>query len=358
MLKPLVAAMVIALNGPAVPQLAAGPAHGDTARDLAVSVAQVEQMEIKVQDVRPTNQTTVAILPGTVIPALNARVVSAAPFAGTLVQVHVLPGESVAKGAALATISSRELLDAKSAIAQSEAELQMADATARRKRMLADKNIHSPTLADEAEAQVAKIKAVIQQHTRSLAIGGIIVGDGGNYTLAAPAAGRIVETNAMPGDKLDAMSPAVTIDTSSDLSIELQVPGDLLARIKIGDKVQVTDGPEGKVVSIGATLDKLTRSAKVIVSVPKDSGLLSGQMVSVAILQQAETGAMSVPSSAIVRVNDTTNVFVRSETGFRLMPVTVIGRSTDAVTILGKIAQDARVAASGIPQLEQMLDAN
>ena len=75
----------------------------------------------------------------------------------------MLPGQRVSKGTPVATISSRELLDVQSQLSQAEAELQMAEAIARRKRLLFDKNFQNPVVAEEAEAQVAKIEAVIEQ---------------------------------------------------------------------------------------------------------------------------------------------------------------------------------------------------
>ncbi|MEQ1719090.1 MAG: efflux RND transporter periplasmic adaptor subunit [Hyphomicrobium sp.] len=338
--------------------MATGPAvatAAETLGNVSVTAAQVERMDIKVVQVQPAKQRPVALLPGTVVPALNARIVAAAAFGGTVLQVKVLPGQMVAKGAPLAVISSRELLDAKSQLAQARAELQMADALARRKRSLADKNIQNPTIAEEAEAQVAKIRAVIEQNERTLEIGGITIGEAGTYTIAAPAAGRVVSTNAMPGDKVDAMTAAVTIDTSNELWIEGQVPADLVPRIKIGDAIQVVDGPGGKVVAIGNVLDRLTRSATLYASVPANSGLIPGQMVTLGISQEAEIGSLAVPSSAVARIKNRDGVFVRNSAGFRLVPVMVRGRSPHSATVAGEVPHDAQVATSGLPQLEQML---
>lgn len=331
---------------------------GQRGRDLPVSKAQIAKMEIKVEPVKATAEQVAALLPGTIVPALNARIVAAAPFAGTVTQIHVLPGQSVDKGAVLATISSRELLEASSALAQAEAELQAAEANAHRRRYLADKNIQNPTMAEEAEAQVAKIKAVIEQHRRTLALGSINDAASGTYTIKSPAAGRVVETSVMPGDKIETMAPAVAIDMSDELWVEAQLPAQLVAHVAVGDRVRITDGPEGKVVSVGGSLDKITRSAKLIASVPANSRLLPGQLVSLSIVQQAAAGALSVPASAVARINDVESVFVRNDNGFTLIPVEVAGRSPLSATIHANIAQDAQVAASGIPQLEQMLQAD
>mgnify|MGYP001240617088 CR=1 FL=1 len=333
---------------------AAGAAENG-GRSIAVSAQQISSMDIKIAPVRPTSSQNVALLPGIVVPALDARLVAAAPFAGTVVQVHVLPGQSVSKGKPLATVSSRDVLDAMSQVGQAEAELQMAEASAQRKRVLADKSIQSPTLAQEAEAQVAKIRAVLEQHRRALRIGGIAVADGGRYAITAPADGRIVEAAVMPGDKVDAMAAVVTMDTSNELWVEVQVPSDLAMRVKPGDRIQVVDGPEGKVIAIGGTLDRMTRSARMLASVPAGSELMAGQLVSVRIVQEAATGSLSVPASAVARVKDQHGVFVRNDNGFSLVPVQVAGRSMKDVTILGDVPGNAQVASSGLPELEQML---
>lgn len=327
------------------------------AGEVAVSQSQIERMEIKLEAARPTPEQAVAILPGSVIPALNARIVAAAPFGGTITQVHVLPGQQVEKGTVLATVSSRELIEAASALAQAEAELQSAQATARRRRSLADKNIQNPTMAEEAEAQVAKVQAVITQHKRMMALAGAGTSQSGSYAIVAPAAGRVVETAVMPGDKIEMMAAAVTIDTSNELWIEAQLPAHLVTRILPGDRIRVTGGPEGIVKSVGGSLDRLTRSAKLIATVPAGSGLLPGQMVTLTVMQNAATGALSVPSSAVVRINDVEGVFVRNGTGFTLVPVEVSGRDPVSATISGNLPHGAQVAASGIPQLEQMLGA-
>ncbi len=330
------------------------------AKDITVTPAQVERLAIKLEDVRTTTTEAVALLPATVVPAMNARLAATAPFAGTVVQLHVLPGQMVSKGEALATLSSRELLEAIAQLAQSEAELQMAEAVAQRKRTLASKNIASPTLAEEAEAQVAKIRAVIDRHKTAVALGGISLGENGQYTIRAPAAGKVVETFAMPGGTLAAMAAAVAVDVSGELWLEAQIPAELVWRIKPGDAVsvvggQVIEGLAGKVVSVGGSLDKMTRSATMLASVPANSRLLPGQMVTLSVARPTETGGLEVPAAAVAWIGDEHAVFVRSDNGFTLTPVTLRGKSPVAATVSGNLTAGQRVAASGLPQLESMM---
>ncbi len=328
------------------------------AKDIAITPDQIERLAIKMEKVRKAESETLAFLPGTVIPALNARVSATAPFSGTFVQVHVLPGQTVAKGDALATIASRELLDAQGKLAQAEAELQAALAIAKRKRTLAEKKIASETLADEADAQVAKVRSIVEQQKAMLSIGGVEALKNGQYIIHAPAAGRLAHFDTMPGESIAAMAPVVSVDTTDELWVDVQIPLFLANEIKPGDDIQVVDGPMGKVVSVGQDIDKLTRSARLIASVPEKSGLLPGQMVKLDIKKAAEAQTLQVPSSAVVWIAGEHQIFTRNAQGFTLKPVQVRGRSLHTATISGKIAAGDLVASTGLPQLEAILDGN
>jgi membrane fusion protein, heavy metal efflux system len=83
--------------------------------------------------------------------------------------------------------------------------------------------------------------------------------------------------------------------------------------------------------------------------------LMPGQMVTVSIVRNAEIGGLSVPSAAVARIDGRDSVFVRTDAGFTVVPVTLRGRSDLVATISGDIAPNAKVASSGLPQLEQML---
>lgn len=325
------------------------------AQEVSLSHEQVARLEIKLEPVRKAETEALAVVAGTVVPPVNARIVATAPFAGTVTAVLVLPGQRVRKGEPLARVSSRELLEAQSELSQAEAELQMADAAARRKRSLVDKNFQSPVVAEEAEGQVAKVQAVIERHRNTLSLHQITIGLAGDYIITAPADGVVVQANAMPGDKVEAMAPSITLDTGSALWVEVQVPAHLVSALKAGDSIQVADGPQGHIVSVGTSLDGLTRSATAYAELPANSGLISGQLVSITIARTATARALSVPRGAVTRVDDKNSVFLRTETGFSLRKVELRGQSRNAATVIGDLPLNAQVAASGLPQLEQLM---
>lgn len=325
------------------------------AQELLLSPEQVSRLEIKLEQVRPTSTEVVAVLPATVVRPPNAHVVATAPFAGTVKQVLALPGQRVSKGTLLARVSSRDLLEAQSQFAQAEAELQNAEAIARRKRTMADKKLQSETLAAEAEAQVARYEAVVERYRRTLTLNGITAEEGGEYAIPATQDGTVIEIDIMPGDKIEAMGSVVSLDTSDELWAEVQVPAETVAKVKPGDPVQLENGQEGRVISIGTSIDPKSRSSLMYVELPKGIALLPGQMITLRLMRKTTAEGYSVPAPAVTRVDDKNIVFVRTDAGFSAHAVSLLAKSASVATIAGDLPPGARVAATGVPQLEQLL---
>ncbi len=325
-----------------------------SAKSLSVTPDQIERLKITLGEVRPATSEAIAVLPATVVPPPNGRVAVAAPFAGTVLRSDVLIGQEVKKGQLLVTIASRDLLETLSRLKQAEAELHAAEVVAERYRFLAERNITSRSRAEETAAQASKARAVVEQNRRQSQINNIAINEDGTYTVSAPTDGRVVETRATAGGSLETLAAAAVIDTSNELWVEAQVPAKLVGRIKPGDAVVLGNGASGKVVSIGGALDPMTRSAAMLVKLPADSGLVSGQMVTLTVTQEAAKGAVSVPRAAVTFVAGEPVVFLRTEAGFSVTPVKIRGRSAELATIEGEVRPGRHVASSGLALLEKM----
>ncbi len=330
----------------------AAPAFPQT---VALQNRQLEALQIRVERVETALSEAVVLLPATVVPPLNSRVAVSAPFAGTVLHVNVLVGQHVEEGTPLVTIASREMLEAVARLRQSEVELQAAEVIAKRHRELADRRVGSLTKAEETQTEVNKLRVVTEQHRRIASLGNLKVNADGSYTLSAPKAGHVVETRATPGGSLDAMAAAVLIDTSDELWIQAQLPAIFVERISEGDEITITNGIVGRVISVGSSLDPVTRSASLLARLPQGSGLVPGQMVTLTVSRPAAKGALSVPSRSITRIGGKPTVFLRVGEGFAATPVSVRGKTADTATIEGEINAGQEVAVSGIVQLEKML---
>jgi membrane fusion protein, heavy metal efflux system len=325
------------------------------AQVVALSNRQLEALEIRVQKVEPAATEAVVLLPATVVPPLNSRVAVSAPFAGTVLHTNVLVGQTVAAGTPLVTIASRDMLEAAAKLKQSELELQAAEVIARRHKDLADRQVGTLTKAEETQTEVNKLRVMTEQHRRISKLGDIKLNADGTYTLTALQPGRVIENRATPGSSLDTMAAAVIIDTSDELWVEAQLPAMFVNRLAEGDEIAVANAIVGRVISVGSSLDPMTRSATLLARLPKNSGFVAGQMTTVTVSKPAAKGAFSIPSRSITRIDGKPTVFLRVADGFAPTPVSIRGKTADAATIEGEIKAGQEVAVTGIAQLEKML---
>ena len=323
--------------------------------EIAVTQAQIDRLEIRLEEVRPATEEAIALLPGTVIPPMNSRIAVPAPFAGTVVSVNVLPGQTVEPGRTLMTIASRELVETLSQLRQAEANLAAAKAVAERYKGLAEKNIASPTRAAETEAQRAGLQAVVEEHRRLVSLGNIKANPDGSYALIAQSAGRVVEANVAPGASIVAMAPAVVIDNSDELWVEAQLPASLIGKVRAGDTIRLENGATGKVLSVSHSIDPKTRSALLTGTIPAHSGFVPGQMVTLSIHREAALSGLDVPAEAVVWLQGSPSVFVRTESGFKVLPIALKGKTLHGATIEGPLNAGQKVAVSGLAQLENMI---
>lgn len=332
---------------------AGGTAAGAFAAEATSGAASLERYRIATEEVRPARRETVGVLPGVIVPPRNSRIAVSAPFAGTVVSMPVLPGTVLEKGTAVATILSREVIETTSQLRQAESELEAAEAVAQRYRTLADKAIAAQNRAEEAEAQARRARAIVNEHKRLLSIGSISIAEDGNYTIKAPAAGRVVDVGIEPGASVEAMMPVIKIDTSDRLWVEAQLQLSMIGKVAVGDEIRI--GPvKGKVLAVGRDVDPKSRSVTLIGELAPDSAVVAGQLVTVEIVRPAVTGVLEIPARAVVHIGGQPSVFVETPGGFERKPVSLRSIAVETAAVTGDLAPGAKVATSGLVILENI----
>ena len=306
-------------------------------------------MGVVLATAKPASSAPLAAAPATVTPPLNGRRVVSSPFAGTVSRVHVLEGQTVKGGAPLVTLFSRDVLTISSELAQSQAELRVADAAARRAQLLASEGVIAGARAEEAQARAAQARALVNERRRLLSGGG----GSGEYVLRAPVAGRVAVLHAQPGGGLEAMAPAVTLDRADKLWIEARISPAIARKLQVGYGVRV-GATSGRVVALGASIDPKTRSLPLRAELDGVADLAPGQAVSVILLAPAPAGAQSIPRSALLQAPDGAKVFVKTGSGYQAHPVAVVGVAGAEAVVTG-LPTGARVAAAGAAQLKSAL---
>lgn len=320
------------------------------ASPITVTPAQEKSMGLRLVQARAAGETPIATLSASVTPPMNGRRIVAAPFAGTVVQVNVLEGQSVKAGAPLAVLFSREALTVASELSQARAELGVADAAARRAKTLAAEGIIAGARAEEAAARAAQARAMVLERQRLMSGAGARPGE---FVLRAPISGRVAQINLQPGAGLEAMAPALMIDRDDRLWLEARMSPDLVDRVKVGAPVRVGTA-SGKVIAVGSSVDPRTRSVVVRAEIGQGSGLVPGRTANLTLLAGAPPGAVQIPRSAIIQGAGGPMVFVKQAGGYRPTNVRLIG-SADDLAVVGGLTPDARVAVSGVSQLKSAM---
>jgi cobalt-zinc-cadmium efflux system membrane fusion protein len=328
----------------------------DVAKELQVRPEQMEPFDVGATEVRLAKKSIVAALPATIIPPMNARVAVAAPFAGTVLKVHVLPGQAVKKGGPLVTLASRDLSETLVRLRQAEAELQSAEVMAQRQRDLFQKDLVTSGRVGEAEAQVEKVRALTQETRRLLAMGAIAINADGSYSLTAPRDGRVVEIRAAPGVALQAMDAAVLVDTSEELWLQAQLPGQMFGKVRVGDQIELPDGDSGKVISVGISLDPVTRSTALFAEIPARRDHMTGEATTILIVRPAVAKEFEIAADAIAWIGGSPHVFVRTANGFLPVGIVVKGKTADVATVESEgLKSGQKLATNGLAQLEKMM---
>jgi cobalt-zinc-cadmium efflux system membrane fusion protein len=238
----------------------------------------------------------------------------AAPVSGIVQTVDVDLGAKVEEKQTVAKIWS-------AAIAEAVAKAVLAHQTLGRERKLRADRVTSQAGLEEAEATH---RAACQQ-LRTLGFTEEQIDEMGQkpqdqvlMEVRAPFAGEIAERMAVRGSLVDAGKPLFTLVDHSTVWAMLQVPGATLARVTVGQVVElrVDSLPDrvftGRLTWISPAVDERTRMARARAEFANPECLLKDKMFATArILTRQAEGAMLVPSSAIQRIEGRPFVFVK-----------------------------------------------
>ncbi len=238
----------------------------------------------------------------------------AAPVSGIIQSVDVDLGTKVEEKQTVAKIWS-------ASIAEAVAKAVLSHQTLDRERKLREQRVTSEQALQEAEAGH---RGACQQ-LRTLGFTEEQIDEMGHkpqeqvlMEVRAPFAGEIVERVAVRGSLVDAGKPLFTVVDHSTVWAMLQVPEATLARVKVGQAVELrVDSLPGKVFTgkltwVGPAVDERTRMARARAEFDNPDCLLKDKMFARArILTRKAEGAMLVPPSAIQHVEGKPFVFVK-----------------------------------------------
>lgn len=223
-------------------------------------------------------------------------------------RVRFTPGQSVSRGVVLVELKDTEQ-DA--GLAQARASLVQAQRAYDRYKTLGQQGFASKAMIDQYEANYLSAQANVSAAQARQ----------GDRLIRAPFAGVVGLTDITPGALINPGSAIVTLDDTSAIRVDFQVPDRYIASVRQGQAVsaRVDAYPgeviQGRIALLDTRIDERTRALTARAEFPNpDRRLKPGMMIRVAVVQGGRQG-LSAPESAVSVQGDKAFVYVLAKQG-------------------------------------------
>lgn len=264
-------------------------------------------------------------------------------------RVRFSPGQSVSRGAVLVELKATEQ-DA--GLAQAQASLVQAQRAYDRYKTLGQQGFASKAMIDQYEANYLSAKANVSAAQARL----------GDRLIRAPFAGVVGLTDITPGALINPGAAIVTLDDTSAIRVDFQVPDRYIAAVRQGQAVtaRVDAYPgeviQGRIALLDTRIDEKTRALTARAEFPNpDRRLKPGMMMRVAVAQGSRQG-LSAPESAVSVQGDNAFVYVLAKQGDRTVaeqrPVVTGVRQDGFVELKDGVAAGDRIVGDGLNKIQ------
>jgi len=241
------------------------------------------------------------------------------PLTGKIAELKVGLGDRVKKGQVLLMIASGDFAQAASDQQKAHDALQLASKALERQRGVQQAGAGAQKDLEQAESSYQQALFEFNRADVRLKALGAAGTDlsGRRLTVLAPTSGSITALSVGVGQTVnDATASMMTISNLDNVWVTANVPENQLALVTKGQAVSLALNAfpgqkfEGKVAFISDILQADTRRSLVRIVLANRAGLFKPNMYATAGFAVPQSGAISVPTSALLMNNDDTTVFV------------------------------------------------
>ncbi len=331
---------------------------------IQISQQQIENLGIKTGKLLPISHIPLFSAPAkVVVPSAHDFIVSA-PLAGLVVKMNANVGDKVVKGEELGLINSPELLTLQGNYLKAVGALKLATATYNRDKTLRKEgvvsnrseqesySIYNSAVIEANEAkQLLQIAGMTAKEIKDLDGTGHLVSQ---IRILAPLSGRVIDRMAVTGSRVDRQALLYRIANLDELWLEINIPQEHIADIKIGENVSVADSlaeAEIKALSQSVNPDNQTVMARAIIK-ENPSSVRVGQKVTIQYLQNSDMVTYQVKDEAIAHHQDKAYLFVKDNVGFKIIEIKELGKQKGLSVISGPLSGNEDVAVSNTSALK------
>jgi cobalt-zinc-cadmium efflux system membrane fusion protein len=334
--------------------------------------AELKEFAIEVGTAGAGNLKVHVSLPGEVVANADRLAHIVPRVSGVVREIRKSLGDRVRKGEVMAVMESRELADAKAAFLNATEKLALARTNFAREEDLWKKRISPEQDYLQAKQALAEVRIELRSAEQKLHA----LGFSDEYLaqlpsqpdmaytrfeIVAPFEGTVIEKHISTGETRKDDAEVFIVADLSAVWVNLSVYQKDMPYIRKGQPVVVSAGhgiPDmsGVISYIGPLVGEQTRTALARVVLPNKAGnLRPGLFVTGLITVDSVPVPLLVPKTAVQTVEDKPSIFVKTDEGFVLQPVT-IGRANDThVEITSGLKPGTRYATSGAFTLKAQL---
>lgn len=320
----------------------------------------LEFTSLEVVEPTPTALPLRLAFSGALVAPSSAVVRSRAP--GTLLSLEVAEGSRVRAGQALGRLDLAELggrvAEREASVAAARASYLQAERTHASNQRLADQDFISPNALEGSRAALDTARATLDaaQAQRDTARVGLR-----DASLVAPIAGLVAKRHVVPGEKLAAEQPVLTIVDLATLELAGSVGTHEVGLLEPGLAVEVqvegrSEPVAGRIARIAPAAEPGTRAIGVTVAVANPGEKLrAGQYAVARVTLGDPVRRLTVPAAAIATEAGQPQVWV-IEAGLLRRRAVTLGRQDDAaglVEVLGGLAPGAQLLAAHFDGLRE-----
>jgi membrane fusion protein, heavy metal efflux system len=351
-------------------------AHDNGPRRVALSEQQILDSGITLEQANGGTLKRHFLAPGSLVPDANLIARVSVHVLGTVSELRKKLGDSVEKDEIVAAIESREVADAKSEYLAARVTNELRQTLFNRQRGLLESRAVSENefLRTQLAANEAQIKLDgARQKLFALGLSESEIADLPNQPpeslrrqyLRSPISGRVSERRVDLGGLTGRGGPEselFVIVNLDDIWVDLAVSPEDIASVREGSPVSIRAiGIEGeaaaKIIFVSPLLDRETRNARVIASLPNpDNRWRPGTFVTAEVSLGDDASKVIVPRKALQTVKGAATLFVRDAGGFEARQVKTGREDDDNVEIVSGLAPGETIAIANTFTLKAELE--
>jgi cobalt-zinc-cadmium efflux system membrane fusion protein len=332
---------------------------------IQISQENLDALGVKLGKLEPVTQFPVLSAPAkVVIPPAQEYIVSTSQ-GGIVEKLNAAVGDKVAKGQVLAQLNSPDLLTLQREFLKADSALQLASAIYQRDKKLLQEGVIADRRWQETSSEYHSAVSEADEHRQLLEIAGMTASEVENFrkthrltrqlNIRAPIAGVVMERLGVVGTHVDIMAPLFRIANLDELWLEIAIPQERVGNIKIGDRVLIDNSDaSAKITLLGQSVNPENQSilARAILQKHNLESLRAGQRLNTRIIQSSDKAAFKIPNTAIAQNESKAFIFVRTQQGFAVTPVVVVGKQDSDSIISGEITGNEDIAIQGAVALK------